>query len=210
MVCKDMKKFVLTALLALAAYCVAWAQGATQEELRARITAASASMKSLQCDFVQVKEISILADKITSRGTLSYKGGDRLRWLYTEPYRYEFTMNGSRVKVGVASGVRVVDTRSNRLFREISGIISSSVDGRIFSSESFDVTLREEGGRIVADMTPRSRELKGMFRGVKIRFATDCTVESVEMSEPSGDRTEITFRNKRLNCEIDDRIFAVD
>lgn len=205
-----MKIYVLTAVLALAAVWGVRAQGASQEALKARIMEASASMKSLQCDFVQVKEISILADRVTSRGTLSYKGGDRLRWLYTEPYRYEFTMNGSRVKVGGEKGASVVDTRSNKLFREISTIISGSVDGRIFSSESFDVKLREEGGRTVADMTPRSRELKGMFRSVRILFAPDGTVERVEMSEPSGDRTVITFVNKRLNGEIDDSVFAVD
>ena len=83
-------------LIMLGTVCGAWAQGATQSELQAKITAASASMKSLRCDFVQEKEISILADRVVSRGTLSYKGGDRLRWLYTEPYRYEFVVSGSR------------------------------------------------------------------------------------------------------------------
>lgn len=205
-----MKRICVTMALLAGVVCSVSAQRPAQEPLQRRIAEASAAMKSLQCDFVQVKEISILADKVVSRGTLSYKGGDRLRWLYTEPYRYEFTMNGSRVKVGGEAGATVVDTRSSKLFREISSIISGSVDGRIFSSESFDAVLSEEGGRIVADMTPRSRELKGMFRSVRIFFAADCTVERVEMCEPSGDTTVITFRNKRLNGEIDDSIFAVD
>src|SRR5574344_2854073 len=68
-----------------------------KKEMIERITRVSESLKTLQCDFVQTKQLSMLNDKIVSRGKMYYKQNNALRWQYTSPYTYTFIINGGKV-----------------------------------------------------------------------------------------------------------------
>ena len=48
------------------------------------INKATASVKSIQCDFTQVRQSSMLKEKQVSKGKMSFSGKD-LKWEYTTP-----------------------------------------------------------------------------------------------------------------------------
>ena len=71
-----MKKFLFTLLISIAPL-VAMAQ--SQEEIIREIDKISSSISSLECDFVQTKHLSMLNDKMVSRGKMYYSQPSMLR-----------------------------------------------------------------------------------------------------------------------------------
>jgi len=182
-----------------------------QKELMQNITAASKQMKTLQCDFVQKMTISILADEMLSEGKLLFKQDDKLCWEYIKPYRYRFTLNGNKVMISTENNKDIIDVNSNRIFKEISKLIISGINGSgIFEEDKFAARFNVGAHDYQIILTPRQRELRQMFSAVTLTFnKTDYTVNTVEIKELSGDTTLITMKNKQINKEIDDEIFTI-
>ena len=70
---------------------------ATEAEAKvmvAEINKTAASIRTLACNFTQVKTLSFLNDKMTSQGRMCYDASGKLRWEYTSPYTYTFILNG--------------------------------------------------------------------------------------------------------------------
>ena len=77
-------------------------QNATEEqkkELISKITQVSNEMNTMQCDFTQVRELVFMDDKITSEGKMAFKKPNKIRWEYTKPYQYVFSMDGQNVRL---------------------------------------------------------------------------------------------------------------
>ena len=70
----------------------------------AKINAAAAKIRTIQCDFQQTKTLSFLNDKMVSKGVMSYDHAGKLRWEYTSPYSYVFIIN----IVNAATWVQIV------------------------------------------------------------------------------------------------------
>ena len=94
-----------------------------QEEVIDKINTAVSGMKSMSCSFVQTKYLSLLSDKMVSEGKMYYEQPNRLRWEYMSPYNYLFVFNGTKVYVGNTSKKDVIDTNTNKIFKEIARIM---------------------------------------------------------------------------------------
>ena len=182
-----------------------------QKELTQNIAAASKQMKTLQCDFVQKMTISILADEMLSEGKLLFKQDDKLCWEYVKPYRYSFILNGNKVMISTDNNKDIIDVNRNAVFKEISKLIVSGVNGSgIFEEDKFAAKFNIGAQDYQVILTPKQRDLKQLFNSVALTFnKTDHTVNTVEIKELSGDATLITMKNKQINKEIDDEIFTV-
>ena len=182
-----------------------------QKELTQNIAAASKQMKTLQCDFVQKMTISILADEMLSEGKLLFKQDDKLCWEYIKPYHYSFILNGNKVMISTDNNKDIIDVNRNAVFKEISKLIVSGVNGSgIFEEDKFTAKFNIGTQDYQVILTPKQRDLKQLFNSVTLTFnKTDHTVNTVEIKELSGDATLITMKNKQINREIDDEIFTV-
>ena len=182
-----------------------------QKDLIRNITAASEQMKTLRCDFVQKKTISILADELISEGRLFFKQTDKLSWEYTRPYQYRFIMNRDKVMIDSGTNRNVIDTNSNRIFSEISKIIISGINGSgIFDGDRFTAKFNSGANDYQVALTPKQRDLKQMFSNITLTFdKSDYSVNTVEIKEASGDATFITMKKKQINIDLDDEIFAI-
>lgn len=211
-----MKKYLSAIAVLLLCCCSLAAQqhpdAAREAQIKSSIVAASASIESLSCDFVQTKQLSLLASTLVSKGTMHYQKSDKLCWRYTTPYRYEFVLNGRRVAVRNEKSSNVIDTGSNRLFERISRIIVASVSGEgIFDSTDFNFSFTLFPDRIDVAMLPRSKQMAGMFESVTLQFSlADYSVDTVVMVEQGGDTTTIKFKNRKTNVPIDQSLFGVD
>jgi len=212
-----MKKLLFTTTICLASTTIGMAQNyrtATpeqQKELMKNITTASEQMKTLRCDFVQKKTISILADEMLSEGKLSFKQADKLCWEYTKPYQYRFTLNGDKVMINSGKNKDIIDVNNSKIFKEISKIILSGINGSgIFEEHKFAAKFNVGPNDYQVVLTPKQKELKQMFSSITLTFnKTDYTVNTVEIKELSDDITLITMKNKQINKEFDDEIFAI-
>ena len=184
---------------------------AQQQEMVRRITESSQQLKTLRCDFVQRKTISILSDEMVSDGRMYFKQPDKLRWEYTKPYQYQFVLNGDKVMINSGTTKNVIDVSSSKIFREISRIIVSGINGSgIFDRTKFDARFLVGAKNDMVALTPKQKEIKQMFNEIHISFdRADYSVDSVEIVELNGDKTLIEMRNKQINKELDDEIFVI-
>jgi outer membrane lipoprotein-sorting protein len=200
---------VFTAVSAQSGY-----KPATEEqkkEMTQKISQSTEQLKSLSCYFVQKKTISILSDEMISEGKMFFKQKDKLRWEYTKPYQYEFIMNGDKVMTHAGTTKNVIDVNSSKVFREISKIILSGINGAgIFDSSRFSVKFLTGTKDNMVTLTPKQKELRQMFNEIRICFnKLDYIVNSVEIVELNGDKTFIEMKNKQINKELSDEIFNI-
>jgi outer membrane lipoprotein carrier protein len=211
------KKSILTSVILFVFSVMTLAQGyrpATpeqQNELIKSIAAASEQMKTLQCDFMQKKTISILADEMLSEGKLLFKQADKLCWEYAKPYRYRFTLNANKVMIDTENNKNIIDVNSSKIFKEISKLIVSGINGSgIFEEDKFAAKFNVGSQDFQVTLTPKQKELKQLFSSITLTFnKNDYTVNTVEIKEQSGDTTLITMKNKQINKELNDEIFDI-
>ena len=186
--------------------------GEQQKAMTEKITDASAKMKSLSCDFEQVKELSILDEKMISKGKMNYRQESRLRWEYLEPYTYLFVLNDKKLLMQAETSRNVMDVKSSKMFQEIVKIMMNSISGRgLTEIESFDSKYFTQGNKWVIELIPTQKEIKRIFSTIMLTFNTnDYTVDNVKLVEQNGDNTIITLLNKQFNKEIGDSVFHID
>lgn len=182
---------------------------AQSNELMASLTEVAASMQTMQCRFVQQKTMAMLTEPQVAEGRMYYASPDRLRWEYTAPYAFALVVNGERI-VRVTDGkAEVLDAKSGRMYQGIVNIIMDSASGRkLFDTSSFDVVLFDDYAFWRAEMTPKRRDMKRMFRQLVFRFdkKTNC-ISQVELIEAGGDVTEIRFEEMKVDETIPEERF---
>jgi outer membrane lipoprotein carrier protein len=187
---------------------------ATEAEAKAMVTEISktaASIRTLACNFTQVKTLSFLNDKMTSQGRMCYDASGKLRWEYTSPYTYTFILNGQQVHIQSGKNRQTIDIRQSRLFQGIAQVMMNSVTGRnLTSNKDFACTFFTQGDVWVADLVPQRKEMKQMFSTIRLRFDSKRRmVSQVEMNEKRGDVTVITLKDIKTNETINQNLFAL-
>ena len=174
-----------------------------------KIDASCAGIKSLKADFKQVKDIAILQDKMVSTGKMYFADG-MLRWEYVSPYTYLFILNKEKVLLQSSQTTNKMDVNSNRLFKSIARIIMNSITGQgLAGGGDFKVRMFLDGDCYVAELEPLKKEMKQMFKTVRLHFGKDLKVNEVDLVDNSGE-TVITILNAEYNNTVDAKVFVVD
>ena len=162
------------------------------QKAAAAINSANAGVKSLQADFMQVKEMAIVKEKMVSSGKMYFQDGS-LRWEYLKPSKSVYVTDKDQMK-------------SNKMFRSMAGLMAGSVTGINLNDPSFKVTMYSPGKGYVAELVPLKREMKQMFTKIRLLFGADNRVRQVELEESQG-RTVITLSNVKYNVSLDPGLF---
>ncbi len=188
------------------------AQDVSSSEIAKEISRVAASTKSIQCDFVQTKQLKMLNDKMVSYGKLYYQQTNKMRWEYTAPYQYTFIINNSDVLIKKDDHTDKINVNQSKVFKEIARIMMNCVMGRALSDErSFKVSVSTRATEWVATLVPQSKDMRRMFDAIVLHFDKENKmVSSVELTEPNGDNTIIELRNLRTDVSIPASIFDVD
>lgn len=183
-----------------------------QQYMLEKIEASSAKMNTLVCDFEQTKELSLLDEKMISKGKMFYRQDRYLRWEYLSPYIYTFILNDKKILMQTEKSRNVVDVKSSKLFQEVVKIMMSSVNGKgLTDTKNFHATYYrgEKEWKII--LIPLQKEMKKIFSLIELILnVEDYTVDQVKMEEPNDDTTLIRLWNKQFNLKIDDEKFAID
>lgn len=181
-----------------------------KKEIIDKITQASASMKSMKCDFTQVKELSFMDDKVSSEGKMLFKYPDKIRWEYIKPYSYVFSMDGTNVRMTSGDNTNKVPVKSSKLFNEISKVLIGGVSGKgLVDSPDFATQFNVGKDNYQLVLTPQKKEVKDLFSSIHLYVGkTDSRIHTVELIEKSGDKTTIQLKNIQLNATIQDDIFS--
>src|SRR4249920_3051842 len=98
-----MNRLVLL-IVVLTAGCCAQAQQyigykllTASNDFETKFAAASQKITTIKSDFVQEKELSMLSEKIISKGKFWFKKENAVRMEYTEPFQYLMIINGTKI-----------------------------------------------------------------------------------------------------------------
>lgn len=161
----------------------------------ARIGARMEQPPVVRAEFVQSKQMSALKRPLITSGRLVFSRRHGVLWQIEQPYRMSYVLGEERIIEIAADG-----TRRERGLRDVPGLAQV---GRVFRAmlgantgvlrELFEVSVRGDPDKWDIELKPRQVQLTQFLSGLQLsggRF-----VENIRLSEPSGDTTQIRFRN---------------
>ena len=174
-----------------------------------QFAAASQKITSIKSDFTQVKNLSMLAEKITSKGEFWFKKDNMVRMEYHQPFQYLMILNKNDIYIKDGQKENRVSTKSNKLFQQVNQIMVDCVRGTAFANKDFTVKAYQNTTGYLIEMSPVNKTMKEMFKTINVVVdKKQFSVNSIEMVEASGDNTLITFVNKELNTSLPDALFT--
>ncbi len=175
-----------------------------------QFAAASQKLVSIQSDFTQEKNLSMLSEKISSNGKFWFKKENLVRMEYTHPFRYLMIINKNNVYIKDDQKENKISARSNKLFQQINRIIVDCVQGTALDNKDFNVKTFEGKDGFLIHLSPVVKSLKDLFSNINVVVdKKDYSIVRMEMFEPGGDNTIMRFTNKQLNLPLADALFTL-
>ena len=179
-------------------------------KFKASFAAAAQKTNSIKADFTQEKNLSMLSEKITSKGNFWFKKDSRVRMEYNQPFKYLMILNKDRVYVKDGQKESRVSTKSNKMFQQINKIMIDCMQGTMLENTDFKTRVFENKNNTLVELTPVAKGMKELFKSINVIVdKKDFSVLSIEMNELSGDNTIMRFTNKELNASIPDTLFDI-
>ena len=177
--------------------------------VRSKFAEVSKATVAIKSDFTQEKNLSMLSEKIVSKGLFYFKQSNKVRLEYKQPFKYLLILNNGKATIKDESKTTQMDMHKNKIFQQVNNIIIDCVHGSALTNPDFKVTLYENATQVKLDMKPVGKSLKEFFSNIIIFIdKKDYSVIKMQMNELSGDNTIITFTNKEINGSIPDDLFA--
>ena len=171
--------------------------GTQRQEVIKKVTEATTRIQSMQCQFTQRKQSSMLADEVVSQGKMSYSRPDKLRWEYLSPEPFTLVVDGDSLTMLDAAGKPNRNANATRMVRGLTSMILGSINGdKLFDDRMFTTQIFDDGKHYRAEMTPRRKEMQRMFQKITFLFDKNShTISTVVMTERKGDATTIQFHH---------------
>jgi outer membrane lipoprotein-sorting protein len=210
-----MRKMILIAFLLIATQLVraqyaGFTAVADLSKFTTAFAGASQKIRNIKSSFTQEKELSMLSEKINSKGNFWFKKDSKVRMEYTQPFQYLMIINRDKVFVKDVQKENKVSAKSNKLFQQINQIMIDCMQGTIMANKDFKTRVFENRSAYLVEMVPVVKGLKDLFKHINVTIdKNDYSVNSIEMLELAGDNTIIRFTNKELNTTIEDALFTI-
>lgn len=178
--------------------------------LKSKIENMSKTTHSIESDFTQEKNLSMLSEKITSKGHFVFKKDNLLRWEYSSPSKYLIVINKEKIMIKDEKKTSKYDVNTNKVFKEINDIMLSCVQGTIFKSNKFKTNYFENEKYYKLELLPQEKNMKSAFKKINLFFDKNVTsISKLEMIESSEDATTLDFSNKKLNAPVAETLFIL-
>lgn len=169
----------------------------------------SLSIKSITCDFVQTRSMSILANDVVKSGRfyyrrpenvlLSFNNGDFIKMTETA---FEMKDNNSVSKMKISSNPML-----NGLQRLLSACMSGDVKRM---TRGFKTTVEQKKDTYIVKLVPEKKGYAAKIRQMTFIFdRKDMSLSLMKMEELSGDYTQYAFSRKKFNEDIDPELFEI-
>lgn len=164
---------------------------------------------SIESNFTQVKQMKLLKENLHSTGKFYYKKEQKVRIEYLKPYNYLVVLNKGQLFVKDNQGKgNKVNTKNSKSMKAINQIMIDCMSGNIFNNPDFTVTSFENNNSYLLRLTPKSSEIKSMFKNIEVFFDKKNTqIERLLMNENNGDQTDMKFKDIKTNINLSDALF---
>jgi outer membrane lipoprotein-sorting protein len=184
---------------------------ASIESLKNHVMTLAQKTTTISSDFIQEKEMNMIREKIISRGKFYLKREKMLRWEYIKPVSYIIIIINDKITIKDENKVNQFNIESNKVFLEINRLILGSIQGTVLSDEqNFSASFFENSSSWIAKLKTKAPKMKESLAEIVIWFdRQDYSVTRLEMLEPGGDCTRISFTARKFNQPIPDEKFMV-
>ena len=166
---------------------------------------------SLKSNFRQVKKLQMLSEEIVSTGIFVFRKPGNARMEYTEPFKYLLIINKDRITIRDNQKTKSYSAGSNKMFTLINRMILDCVSGNILNNRDFVAEVSMNTKEYLVQLSPTQKTLKDFFSSIHVTLDKgDCSIISMEILEPTGDSTVITFTDKERNVSIPDSAFVIE
>src|ERR1700712_3019988 len=123
-------------------------------KFKEQFTAAAQRTQSIKADFTQEKSLSLLSEKISSKGKFWFKKSNLVRMEYNQPFQYLVIINNNDVFVKDGQKENRVSTKSNKLFQQINRMMVDCVQGTALNNADFNIRVFENTQSGLIELTP--------------------------------------------------------
>jgi len=191
------------ALIGAALLCIGWAD--TWQDLKSE----AGAVTSVKADFVQEKNLKILARPLISSGRLFFKAPDSLRWEYSRPVKSILVLHNGKARRFIQKEGHLLEDASAGLqaMQVVVQQITLWLSGRFDESRAFAANL-EPGPKIV--MSPKEDAVEKLIQRIEILLSDQpAVIKSVTIYESEDSFTRLTFQNVLLNTKLADTAFQI-
>jgi outer membrane lipoprotein-sorting protein len=180
------------------------------DAFRQSLSAANAGMKTVSSNFEQVKNLSMLQEKIKSKGKFYFSKEDKVRIEYTSPYYYLMVMNAGMVMIKDEQKTSKINAKGSKTMQSVNRIMMDCMRGTVFQNPDFKVTAHESAKEYLLMMEPATDAMKKLFKRIDVLLnRKDLDVARLTMTEPGGDYTDMNFNNTQHNIPLNEALFKV-
>ncbi|MCR1837157.1 outer membrane lipoprotein carrier protein LolA [Rodentibacter caecimuris] len=173
-----------------------WSYGFSEQDLISQLQ----KPQSVQGDFVQERHLKALNRPIITEGKFTLVANKGLLWQMEKPFPIQLRVTEKGImqwngKQWINNG-KLGQAEQIRLFL---GLLSGDVNGL---KKQFKLALSGTTEQWKVTLTPDSLLMKQIFNQITIQG--DEVVKRIQLDETQGDKTDITFKNNRLNQPLID------
>lgn len=185
-------------------------QGQALDRILAELEQSAAGIESLASDFVQEKHLEMFKETLVSHGRLYFAKPDKLRWELLEPVASGFILNGDRgsrwhERAGAAAPFDIAREPGMKLIAE--QLLAWARVDIVWLVQRYRMTLLSEQP-VTLKLVPLQAGAEQFVDYLQISFdAEGHHVARVEVHEPGGDSTRITFSATELNQPLAPALF---
>lgn len=171
------------------------------------------SLQTLQADFVQTKESSMLLETVEATGTFYYAAPDRVRWEYRTPDPISMVIADDRMTTWYRDLERAEQVDIGRQSQKVLEYLGAGSSlGTLL--DYFDVKLHQPedpSAPLQLELEPRFERVAKRLSGMSLWIDPELFLPvRLRYVEADGDVTDYRFSGFRLNGEIPDERFELD
>lgn len=208
-----MKRLLLLLILLLVWIAPALSEddpGLALDRVLAELEQSAAGIEALSSDFVQEKHLEMFQETLVSRGRFYFARPDKLRWEMTEPVVSGFLLNGDggrRWNEHAGDPVPFDIAREPGMQLIAQQLLAWARVDILWLVQQYRMTLLSEQP-VTLKLVPLQPGAEQFVEYLLISFDPERRhVATVEVHEPGGDFTRITFSGTELNRPLDPALF---
>ena len=171
------------------------------------------TIKSVQTDFVQTKQLKLFKHPVKLKGHLLLQVPDHLLWRVHEPIMYAFMLKGKKaVEWDQETGkTKELPFTGSPMFEQILVQIKSWFSGEFSQlKKSYDLEILSKTPLILGFTPKEDNHAKHAILKMRVKIREDCRyIESITIFEVNGDLTTTEFQGVILNEEIPAKAWEV-
>jgi outer membrane lipoprotein-sorting protein len=185
---------------------------AESEELSSFLTeiqAATDQVRSFSSEFVQERRLALFTEPVFFHGSLTVVRPDRLRWEFTAPVPSVLIFRGEQgIRCNYKAPPSHFDLGTDPIMRTVAEQLWLWLGG---DYSRLNVSyLMEKSGPSSLRITPKDSRVSDYVSSITITFSkTSRQPEKVEIADPGGDTTIISFRSYVLNSNTPEALFTL-